>query len=81
MRTLSDIPDHIIGTFPQEVRDAINAFTPKEARELKAFYQLETGEFDCIGFAGPGGKVTKPADEYKYRALLILEEQYRKDLQ
>lgn len=80
MKTLADIPEHIRTSLSPEVARAIELFTPDEAKELKAFFQLETGDFDCVGFIGPGGKVTKFTDPEKYKALLIIEEQVKLEL-
>ncbi len=77
MKTLADIPEHIKATFTDEERTAIQVL---EDENLEAYFQFETGLFDCIGFIGPGGKVTKPADIKKYNALLVLENRIKREL-
>lgn len=79
MKKLSEIPDYFKQTFTSEELDALKLLD-EDANELTAFYQYETGNFDCIGFIGPGGKVTKFAEVDKYKALLILENKIRKEL-
>ena len=80
MKSLSEIPEHIKQTFTVEEKRAIELFSPDELKELEAYFQDETGQFDCIGFVGPGGKVTKPASIEKYNALLVLENRVRREL-
>lgn len=79
VKTLADIPESIKNTFTPEELQALTLLE-KDAEKLKAYYQLETGEFDCIGFVSPGGKITKFAEIEKYNALLILENRIRREL-
>lgn len=79
MRTLANIPEAIKQTFSVEEMEALKLLE-KDAEILKAYYQYETGEFDCIGFVGPGGVVTKYAEIDKYNALLVLESRIKKEL-
>jgi hypothetical protein len=79
MKTLADIPDYIKQTLTTEEKEALRLLEA-EAKDLTAFFQEETLEFDCIGFIGPGNKVTKFAELDKYIALLILEDRIRKEL-
>lgn len=74
MKSLNDMPKWYRETLPPNVKEALAVFTEEELGELKAFINQETGNFDCIGFVGPGGKVTKYANVEKYKALIILED-------
>ena len=77
MKTLADIPEHIKATFTDEEKEAIKILS---VENIEAYYHLETGLFDCIGFIGPGGKYTKPANIEKYNAILVLENRIKMEL-
>lgn len=79
MKTLADIPETIRQTFTTEEKAAMELLAD-DAKNLEAYFQDTTGDFDCIGFVGPGGKVTKYANLDKYNALLVLEERIRREL-
>lgn len=81
MKLLSEIPESIKQSFTCDEIEAMKLLeNDGEYLNLTAFFQLETGEFDCIGFIGPEGKVTKYGDVKKYNALLILENRIRNEL-
>lgn len=77
MRSLADLPDHIKATLTSQEKAAIEMLVDEN---LEVYYQYETGLFDCIGFIGPGGKYTKPANIEKYNAILILENRIKREL-
>lgn len=79
MKTLADIPEAIRQAFTTEEKAAMELLAD-DADILEVYFQDTTGEFDCIGFVGPGGKVTKFANLDKYNALLVLENRVRREL-
>lgn len=79
MKSLADIPDRVKAKLPDEVIQAIDIFSEEERSEIILFLNDETREVDCVGFVGPDGRVCKYADVEKYNALLIIEEQARKE--
>lgn len=65
---------------PEEVIQAMQVFTDEELLGLSAYYEQETNLFWGIGFIGPGGKVTKYANPDKYAAMMVMEDEIRKEL-
>lgn len=77
MKSLSLLPQHIRKSLTPKERAAIEILKDEP---LEAYFQYETKLFEGIGYIGPGGKFTKPANPEKYEAILILEERIRKEL-
>ncbi len=77
MIPLADLPDVIKASLTDEEKEAIKIL---EDENLEVYYQWETGLFDCIGFIGPGGKKTKPANIEKYNAILVLENRIKREM-
>jgi len=69
-RGFPGIPDH--------VHDALDAFTDEELAGLQAWYHDNSGLFQCVGFIGPGGKVTRYADPVRAAALEVLDNEMLK---
>ena len=57
-----------------------DVFTDEEIASLEAFYQHETGLFQCIGFVGETGMISQFAEPAKAQAIARLEKEYREDL-
>jgi len=70
--------------YPRDIseksREALDIFSDEELESLRAFYDVDTGGFEFLGFVGLGGKVTQFADPIKAEALAIIEEAYREEL-
>lgn len=80
MKSLAEIPDAVKARLPAEVKQAIALFSQEELEEIKLFLRDDDHRIvDCVGFVGPGGKVCKYADLAKYEALLVIEDQARKE--
>ncbi len=77
MRKFGEMPEHIKATLTDEEKVAVEVLADEN---LEVYYQYETGLFDCIGFIGPGGKYTKPANIEKYNAILVLENRIKREL-
>jgi len=60
-----------------ETKDALDMLTDDEIAELTIWYDERTSEFAYVGFVGPGGKVTKWADERRALAIAQMEKQMR----
>ncbi len=56
-----------------------DVFTEEELNSLGANYNND-GTFDCIGFIGPGGKITQFAEPDKADAIKCMEAAYRDEL-
>lgn len=65
---------------PPDTIAALDSLTDNEIAMLTPWYYEGTGEFWCIGFVGPGGKVTKWADKKRAMALTQLERQIKLEL-
>lgn len=81
VRGLSEIPDDVKLTLPDEVKQAIDVFSREELEEIKLFLRDDDREVDCVGFVGPDGRACKYADPVKYEALLIIEDSVREEIQ
>jgi hypothetical protein len=80
MKTWDEIPEHIRRTYPPELAQAWQLFTEEEVRSLYMAFSDETGEFEGVGFSGVEGKFTRFANLEKYQALMVIEEQCRREL-
>jgi len=65
---------------PPDVVAATEAFTDEELLALRANYDVRTGEFIGVFFQGPGDVYCRYANVDKYEAMLVLEDQIRKEL-
>lgn len=80
MANTGDIPNWVKESVPDDVILAIERLHQLGVEEFEAYYQHETGEFVGLGFIGPGGKFTRPANPEALAALEIVEQQYIKEL-
>ncbi len=67
-------PLRILLSAPPAVQESYAVFSPDEREGLAAYYFDSDGEFNCLGFEGPDGKVTQYADPERAYALRVLED-------
>ena len=60
-----------------ETRAAMDTLTDEELAQLVIWKDHLTGEFECVGFVGVDGMVTKWADERRALAVAAMEKQVR----
>jgi len=69
------LPEGLRDSLPRETVAAFDTLADAGIF-VRVYYRHETGDFVGVGFEGPGGKFTKPANLDTYAAVQIIEEQY-----